>query len=92
MDGKTVKQYGVRDIVTRSEKLGGAIRGVKQSAGNPEENFLAASEGLKLFRGKIADVLRKVRGFNGKALLDGVGSTRTAAPMWSSRIKTLPPR
>jgi DUF917 family protein len=78
MDGKTVKQYGVRDIVTRSEKLGRAIRTVKQNAGSPEENFLAASEGIKLFRGKIADVLREVRGgFNfGKALLEGIGECK----------------
>jgi DUF917 family protein len=74
-DGRIVKQYGVRDIITRSEKLGRAIRGVKEGTGNPEENFLAVSEGIKLFRGKITDVLREVRGgFNfGKALLEGIG-------------------
>jgi DUF917 family protein len=75
MDGATLKKYGVRNIVTRSEQLGRAIRTVKQGAGTPEENFLAASEGYKLFRGKITDVLREVRGaFNfGKALIEGSG-------------------
>lgn len=75
MDGKTVKTYGVKRIVTRSEALGKAIRNVKQQEGVPEENFLAASEGYKLFRGKISDILREVKGaFNfGKAVLEGIG-------------------
>jgi len=75
MDGKIVKDYGVHGIVTRSEKLGKAIREVKNGTGTPEENFLAAAEGFKLFRGKIVDVLREVRGaFNfGKVILEGIG-------------------
>jgi DUF917 family protein len=75
MDGKIVKQYGVRDIVTRSERLGRAIRTVKQGAGAPEDNFFAATEGFKMFRGKIVDVLRETRGaFNfGKVILEGIG-------------------
>ena len=46
---------------------------VKQETGAPEENFLAAAEAYKLFRGKITDVLREVRGaFNfGKTLIEG---------------------
>jgi DUF917 family protein len=73
MDGAVMKKYCVRNIVTRSEQLGKAIRSVKQGGGTPEENFLAAAEGYKLFRGKITDVLREVRGaFNfGKALIEG---------------------
>jgi DUF917 family protein len=75
MDGKMMKQYGVKNIVTRSEQLGRAIRTVKQGAATPEENFLALSEGFKLFRGKISDVQREVRGaFNfGKVLFEGIG-------------------
>ena len=74
MDGSVMKKYGVRNIVTRSEMLGRAIREVKLGAGTPEENFLKASEGSKLFRGKITDVLREVRGaFNfGKVVLEGI--------------------
>jgi DUF917 family protein len=74
MDGATMKKYGVLGIVTRSEKLGEAIRKVKQGAGTPEENFLSFAEGFKLFRGKIVDVLREVKGaFNfGKVLLEGI--------------------
>jgi DUF917 family protein len=73
MDGAVMKKYGVRNIVSRSEQLGRAIRTVKQGAGTPEENFLAAAEGYKLFRGKITDVLRETRGaFNfGKARMEG---------------------
>jgi DUF917 family protein len=65
----------VRDIITRSENLGKAIRTVKEKDGLPEINFLAASGGIRLFRGKIADVLREVRGgFNfGKVILEGIG-------------------
>ncbi|MDR2044820.1 MAG: DUF917 domain-containing protein [Clostridium sp.] len=75
MDGRIVKDYGVHGIVTRSEKLGRAIREVKNGNGTPEENFLAFTEGFKLFRGKIADVLRETRGaFNfGKVILEGIG-------------------
>ncbi|MDR2864297.1 MAG: DUF917 domain-containing protein [Spirochaetaceae bacterium] len=75
MDGKTLKQYGIKRIVSRSQTLGQAIREIKHGAGTPEENFLKVSGGYKLFRGKITDVLREVRGaFNfGKAILDGLG-------------------
>ena len=76
MSGKQMKTYGVRGIVTRSEALGRAIRTVKDcGARTPEEHFLEFSEGFKLFKGKISDVLRATRGgFNfGKVVLDGIG-------------------
>jgi DUF917 family protein len=75
VDGKILKKYAVRDIVTRSEKLGRAIRTIKNEEGVPEERFLSATEGFRLFRGKIIDIHREVRGaFNfGKAVLDGIG-------------------
>jgi len=81
MDGATMKKYGVRGIVTRSETLGRAIRTVKQGAGTPEENFLSITEGFKLFRGKIADVKREVRGaFNfGKAIIEGTGEYKDSS-------------
>ena len=63
-------------IVTRSEQLGRAIRSVKNvTEGTPEENFLKFSEGIKLFKGKISDVLRTTNGkFNlGKIQLEGIG-------------------
>ena len=79
MEGKFMKEYGVRGIVTRSEILGSAIRRVKEVTGKtPEEAFLEITEGCKLFRGKISDVLREVRnGFNfGKVVLDGIGDDK----------------
>lgn len=79
MTGQQMKQYGVRGIVTRSEMLGAAIRNVKNTEnGTPEENFLRFTEGVRLFKGKISDVLRETRGaFNyGRVVLDGIGSDK----------------
>ena len=77
MTGAQMKAYSVKNIVTRSQKLGEAIRTVKNCADDvtPEEHFLQFSEGYKLFKGKIADVLRETRGaFNfGKVMLEGIG-------------------
>ncbi len=76
MDGATMKKYGVKKIVTRSEMLGRAIRTVKENPDlEPEAAFLNASEGIKIFKGKIADVLRETKGaFNyGKVVLEGIG-------------------
>ena len=77
MSGAQMKQYGVRGIVTRSQQLGAAIRTVK-TAEDPEQHFLSFTEGYKLFKGKIADVLRETRnGFNfGRVLLEGIGSCK----------------
>ena len=58
MDGHFMKQYGVHGIVTRSQRLGEAIRTVKTAA-DPEAFFLEFTGGYKLFKGKIADVLAK---------------------------------
>lgn len=79
MMGKQMKEYGVHGIVTRSQKLGAAIRTVKESGDKtPEEHFLEFSEGFRLFKGKIADVLRETRGaFNfGKVVLEGIGDCK----------------
>ena len=79
MDGKTMKAYSVHDIVTRSQQLGAAIRNVKNGMeGTPEERFLQFSEGIRLFRGKISDVLRTTNGkFNlGKIQLEGIGTDK----------------
>ena len=76
MSGKQMKEFGVHGIVTRSQQLGKAIRTVKDCGDQtPEEHFLEMSEGFKLFKGKIADVLRETRaGFNfGKVVLEGIG-------------------
>ena len=80
MTGAQMKAYSVKNIVTRSQKLGEAIRTVKNCSDDvtPEEHFLQFSEGYKLFKGKIADVLRETRGaFNfGKVMLEGIGECK----------------
>ncbi len=76
MNGKQLKEYAVKNIVTRSEMLGKAIRELKSCTnGTPEENFYNATEGFKIFKGKIVDVLRETRGaFNfGKVVIEGIG-------------------
>lgn len=91
MTGAQMKQYGVKNIVTRSQKLGAAIRTVKNSAPlTPEEHFLEFTEGFKLFKGKIADVLRETRGaFNfGKVVLEGEANAKAARLSYSFRTKT----
>ncbi len=76
LDGATLKKYGIKNIITRSQELGKAIRTIKETAldETPEENFLKKAGGYKLFKGKIADVLRETRGaFNfGRVLLEGI--------------------
>lgn len=79
MNGSQLKQYAVKNIITRSETLGRAIRTVKEDVnGSPEAAFFRATEGFRLFRGKIADVRRETRGaFNfGKVVLEGIGDFR----------------
>lgn len=74
MTGSQLKQFSVKNIITRSQKLGEAIRTVKNCTDKtPEEHFLYFSEGYKLFQGKITNVLRETRGaFNfGKVMLQG---------------------
>jgi len=79
LTGKQLKEFGVKGIVTRSEKLGAAMRNVKNVTDKtPEEAFLEFSEGIKLFKGKIVDVLRETRGaFNyGKVVVEGTGECK----------------
>ena len=79
VDGAVVKKYAVKNIVTRSQMLGRAIKQVKEAEGKtPEEAFLEFSEGFRLFKGKIADVLRETKGaFNyGKVVLEGIGTDK----------------
>ncbi len=77
MSGKQLKEYGVRNILTRSQKLGEAIRTLKDQGADrtAEELFLETAEAFKLFKGKISDVLRETRGaFNfGRVMVQGIG-------------------
>ena len=85
MDGAKLKECGVHGIVTRSQQLGRAIRQTKHLAAEegltPEEFFLRFTGGHKLFKGKISDVLREMRGaFNyGRVKLAGIGDYKGSA-------------
>lgn len=74
MDGKTLKAYAVKNIVTRSRLLGESIRTIKHTDGSADEKFRDITGGYLLFKGKIADVAREVRGaFNfGKVRIEGI--------------------
>lgn len=79
LTGAQLKKYGVKGIVTKSQKLGAALRTVKNATeSTPEQEFLKFSEGIKLFKGKISDVLRETKGaFNlGKVVLEGIGECK----------------
>lgn len=75
MNGKQMKEFGVKNIVTKSEKLGRAVRTLKEH-GTKETLavFLKETQGYYLFHGKIADVLRETKGaFNyGTIELSGI--------------------
>lgn len=79
VNGRQLKSYGVKNIVTKSEMLGRAIKNVKNAEGmTGEEYFLSKSEGIRLFKGKITDVLRETNGkFNlGRVVIDGIGEDK----------------
>lgn len=74
MDGKMLKAYGIKNIVSRSRLLGESIRMIKTYEGNMDQRFQEITGGYLLFKGKIADVNREVRGaFNfGTVKLEGI--------------------
>jgi len=74
MTGKEVKKSAIPNIMSFSEKIGRLIRKSMETGCNPLEDLLELTNGYKLFKGKITDVLREARdGFNfGKAVLQGV--------------------
>lgn len=79
VDGRTLKKYGVRNIVSRSLRLGKALREIKKAEEkDTEKTFLSVTGGFKLFKGKIVDVLRETRGaFNfGRVVLEGIGECK----------------
>ncbi|MEG2018601.1 MAG: DUF917 family protein, partial [Clostridium sp.] len=76
--GKQLKKYGIRNIVTKSEEIGRTIREIKKCENNPEDEFLKAIEGYKLFKGKIVDIRRETKsGFNyGEVIFEGIGECK----------------
>lgn len=80
MEARVVKEFGVKGIVTRSQELGRTIRAIKNcpEGMTPEQYFLEYTQGHRLFKGKIADLVRETRGgFNfGRVVLDGIGEDK----------------
>lgn len=74
MTGKELKECGIKNIVTYSEKIGKTIREISKHDELPSEQLLKVIDGIELFKGKIVDVLRETRdGFNfGTMKLEGL--------------------
>lgn len=74
MTGKQVKESAIPNIMTFSEKIGRIIKQAMETGCNPLDELLVLTNGYKLFKGKITDVLRETRGgFNfGKAIMQGI--------------------
>lgn len=77
MSGEKMKTSVVVGTVDYAQKLGRIIR-TASSQDDPEAYFLNESGAYRLFKGKIADVLRETRGgFNfGRVVLEGIGGDK----------------
>ncbi|WEV45909.1 DUF917 domain-containing protein [Bifidobacterium sp. ESL0690] len=80
MSAKKCRDWCVPNIVTMSQELGRSIRSIKEGEDSKgiEQRFLDLTHGVRLFSGKVTDVLRETRGaFNyGKVVLAGIGSDK----------------
>ena len=95
MSGAQMKQYGVKGIVTRSQRLGEAIRTVKDCADqSPEERFLSFTGATSSSRARSPTSCGRPAAPSTSARWCWRASARTraATPLWSSRTKTSPPR
>jgi hypothetical protein len=72
--GKDLKQYGIQNIVTLSEKIGRIINQRSADLKESLAELLIAIDGKQLFEGKIVDILRTTeKGFNfGQVKLEGL--------------------
>lgn len=78
MTGAEVKATAVRRTITLAARLGSAVRRARREHTDPIAAALQETGGQLLFRGKIADVRRRmVAGFaRGHLLLEGLGADR----------------
>lgn len=74
MDGKTVKQSAIHNILQQEEEIGRTIREAKQHNDDPISSVLQLTNGYKLFKGKVTDINRKTEtGFaRGIATIEGM--------------------
>ncbi|WP_221565915.1 DUF917 domain-containing protein [Alkalihalobacillus sp. TS-13] len=78
MQGKTVKQASILNILTLEEEIGRRIREAKKANKNPIEEILDVTNGYKLFTGKVTDINRKTEsGFaRGTATIHGLDENK----------------
>ncbi len=74
MNGKQIKDVGVKNIVSFTEKIGKTLRTAKQNNENPVEALVDVTGGYPFFEGKIVDIDRKTKeGFaRGTARIEGI--------------------
>lgn len=72
--GREVKDHGILHSVTRALRLGAAVRSARRRHASPIDAVLETENGVALFRGKVADVARRMTdGFvRGYAEIDGL--------------------
>ena len=72
--GAEVKQWGVANSMSMAIELGAAVRIARAEHRDPVEAVLSATDGRRLFGGKIVDVERRTTGgfLRGKARIDGL--------------------
>lgn len=78
MQGRDMKRSAIRGIVSFSAKIGQAIREAHRKEENPVEALIKVAGGFLLFKGKVADVLRRTDGgfVRGEAHLEGIEDYR----------------
>lgn len=72
--GRQLKDYGIHNIITLSEKIGKVIRGTYENEQEKMTALLKVTKGFQLFQGKIIDVKREIQGgFNfGRVIISGL--------------------
>lgn len=72
--GKQLKDHCIPNTPTLCEKIGRTLREARENHADPIDAVLGATNGFRLFRGKVVDVERKTDGMfvRGQALVDGL--------------------
>ncbi len=62
MTGEQLKRGSIPGIVTFTERIGQVLRLAKNAGADPVAAVLEVTEGVELFRGKVADIVRRTDG------------------------------
>ncbi|CEH30512.1 hypothetical protein AM501_11320 [Aneurinibacillus migulanus] len=78
MNGRNLKESGIRNILQLEEGIGRTIRLAKEQNVNPIQEVLKLTKGFELFNGKVVDIHRKTEtGFaRGTATFEGLGNNK----------------